>query len=85
MIVRKTSALRAHIRHLFPVKNRESSLKMLSNLAGVSSPKAKVTRSNRVGCASLRFSGPPFSQKRKPPEVPPTGGTKVEITKNSAR
>jgi hypothetical protein len=53
MTVRRTSALRADIHRSFSVDNRGAALERLANLAAVSSPKAKVTRSNRVGCASV--------------------------------
>ncbi len=52
MNVRRMSAQSQPILVSFPVSKDGQQLKTRKNYPAVSSPKAKVTRSNRVGCAS---------------------------------
>ena len=61
MSVRRLSALRGSFRGLFSSLTDPPSLILLCKRRPRSSPKAKVTRSNRVGCAMRPLAKPVFS------------------------
>ncbi len=56
MSVRALSAQRVAVLVTFRVSRKVQMLKSLQKYAALSSPKAKVTRSNRVGCAKGQLS-----------------------------